>query len=151
MKCLKALALVSGLIAGLAPAAGALAWGNDVRTYGYQAILQDPEFIARAPKGVKLYFADQPVQVKQQLGETHSNRKRPTPARKTPISVACQTVARDALVAMAREAQSKGGNAVIGIRSLVDGQAGDSPDQYRCSVGMQMLGVSLTGTIATVE
>lgn len=151
MKRLKVLALATGLMVGLAPAAGVLAWGDDVRTYGYQTILDDPDYIARAPKGVKLYFADQPAKVKWELGETKSSRKRPTPARKTPISVACRTVARDALLAMAQEAQNKGGNAVIGIRSVTKGQVDNSPDKYSCGVGMQLLGVSLTGKMAFVE
>lgn len=147
----KILIVAAAALCGLAAAGGALAWGNDVRTYGYKAIFEDPEFIARAPKGVKLYFADEPATVKWEVGPTRSNRKRPTPARKTPISTACRTVARDALIAMAIDAQNKGGNAVIGIRSMVGETASDSRTQYQCSIGMQMLGVSLTGKIATVE
>lgn len=150
MNRFKALVLATSVIVGLAPAAGALA-ANEQRTYSYRTAMEDPDFIARAPKGVKLYFADEPVTVKAEIGPTKSSRKRPTPARKTPISTACRTVARDALVAMALDAQAKGGNAVVGIRSVFGEKTSDSRTDYDCAIGMQMLGVSLTGTIATVE
>lgn len=151
MKQFKVLALTAGLIAGLAPAAGVQAWGDDVRTYGFKAAMTDPVFLERAPKDVKLYFADEPVTVISEIGPTKSMRKRPTPARKTPISTACMTTARDALIAMALDAQKKGGNAVVGIRSVTGETVSDSRTQYNCAIGMQMLGVHLTGTIARVE
>jgi len=151
MTCLRVSVLATVLIAGLVPAAGALAWGNEVRTYSYESVLGDPEFIARAPAGVKLYFGDQPAAVKSRIGPTKSSRKRPTPARKTPISTACRTVARDALVAMALDAQRRGGNAVIGISSNFDGALNASVDRYDCAIGTQMLAVALTGTVAIVE
>ncbi len=146
----KEIALAAGLLAGLVSAAGALA-ANDVRTYGYKAAIEDPVFIERAPKGVKLYFGDTPVTVKSEIGETQSQRKRPTPARKTPISTACRTVARDALIAMALDAEKRGGNVVVGIRSEFGGKTGGGRDEYECSIGSQMLAVGLTGTVAVVE
>jgi uncharacterized protein YbjQ (UPF0145 family) len=147
----KVLIMTAAALAGLAGAGAALAWGNELRTYSYKVAMEDPVFIERAPKGVKLYFGDAPVTVKSEIGETKSQRKRPTPARKTPISTACRTVARDALVAMALDAEKRGGNAVVGIQSVFDEQINNSRDSYNCSIGSQMLAVGLTGKVAVVE
>jgi len=150
MNSLKAAVLATALVTGFCLAGGVSA-GDAVRTYRFSTLMEDPAFVARLPEGVKYYFGDEPVTVKSQIGPTGSNRKRPTPARKTPISVACQRAAGDGLIAMGLNAKAKGGNAVIGIRSNLKGALNPRGDRFDCGVGMQLLGVTLVGTVAVVD
>lgn len=151
MKLLKAAVLAGTLVGGLTVSGGAGAGEDNVRVYLYRTLFDDPTFVAKLPAGVKYYFGDQPVTVKSQIGPTGSRRLRPTPARKTPLSVACRQLAGDGLISMGKEALAKGGNAVIGIESVVQDQVMKSSDRYQCGVGLQMMKVSFNGVVAVVE
>ena len=63
----------------------------------------------------------------------------------------CVRVAGNALISLAEDAKARGGNAVISIRSNYEGRATANPLKFECVLGLQMLTVSLSGTVAVVE
>ena len=145
MKVKLAAALTVGLILAL-PSAGA-AGGATVYDVSITALMAKPEYQAKLPAGVTYYFADQPVTVKSSLGPLRTSRR--TSNGKGPD--ACDWAMVSALVAMGEEAKKRGGNAVVGIRSNLEGVAGGSRTLYRCGLGTLMVNVALTGEAAIVE
>ncbi|MDB5470439.1 MAG: Excinuclease ATPase subunit [Caulobacter sp.] len=138
--------------AGMAASAAKGAPGQgDVLVYALQRAAEDPEVAAKLAPGVKLYFGDQPAKVVSEIGKTETNRVGVRPARRIPISPRCIRVAGNALISLSEDAKTRGGNAVVGIRSNYNGKAPANSQQFECVLGLQMLTVSLTGTVAVVE
>lgn len=144
----KTAAVVVAMIAALAPPTlGAAAGKTNAYDVSITALMANPELRAKLPAGVTYYFADQPVAVKSSLGPVVSNRR--TSNGKGPG--ACDWAMVSALTALGEAALAKGGNAVVGIRSNLEGVQTSSRTTYRCGLGTLMVNVALTGEAAVVE
>ncbi|RYF92198.1 MAG: hypothetical protein EON95_13245 [Caulobacteraceae bacterium] len=140
------------LIVALAPSVSttALAAGRDDRiNFPVADVLNNPEFKDKLPAGVRFYFGSQKGRVSKTLGETHTNKK--TNAFKKSDKTACEWAMLSALIAIGEDARSRGGNAVVGIKSNYKGDETVSNDTYVCGAGGIMAGVALKGTVAVVR
>lgn len=147
-KIAAAAALPLALIVALAPAAQAA--GRDERiSFPIADVLNNPEFKDKLPAGVRFYFGSQKAKVSRSLGETHTNKK--TSSFKKSDKTACEWAMLSALIAIGEDAKSRGGNAVIGIKSNYKGNETVSNDTYVCGAGGIMAGVALKGTVAVVR
>jgi uncharacterized protein YbjQ (UPF0145 family) len=145
-------ALPLALILAFAPAASttALAAGRDEHiNFPIADVLNNPEFKARLPAGVRYYFGSQKAKVSKTLGETNTNKK--TSSFKKSDKTACEWAMLSALIAIGEDAKQRGGNAVIGIKSNYKGNETVSNDTYVCGAGGIMAGVALKGTVAVVR
>ncbi len=150
MKKLAAAVLSLALVAVLAPAAPTLAAGRDEHiNFPIADVLNNPEFKSKLPTGVRFYFGSQGARGAKALGETKTNKK--TSSFKKSDKTACEWAMLSALIAIGEDAKSRGGNAVIGIKSNYKGVETSSNDTYVCGAGGIMAGVALKGTVATVR
>ena len=146
MKMKFAAALTAILFLAL-PAVGTAAGKTTGYDVSIPALMANPEFQARLPAGVKYYFADEPAAVKSSLGALDTSRR--TSNGKGASS--CDWAMISALTALGDEALKRGGNAVVGIQSNLDGVATSSRTRYRCGLGTLMVNVALTGEAVIVD
>jgi uncharacterized protein YbjQ (UPF0145 family) len=150
MKPFTTAALSLALIATLAPTTPTLAAGRDEHiNFPIADVLNNPEFKDKLPSGVRFYFGTQKARVGKSLGETKTNKK--TSSFKKSDKTACEWAMLSALIAIGEDARSRGGNAVVGIKSNYKGNETTSNDTYVCGAGGIMAGVALKGTVATVR
>lgn len=147
-KIAAAAALPLALIVALAPAAQAAGRDEHIN-FPIADVLNNPEFKAKLPAGVRYYFGGQKAKISKRLGETHTNKK--TSSFKKSDKTACEWAMLSALIAIGEDAKSRGGNAVIGIKSNYKGVETTSDTTYVCGAGNIMAGVALTGTVAVVR
>ena len=149
-KFVTAAALPLALVVALSSAAPTTAAGRDEHiNFPIADVLNNPEFKDKLPAGVRFYFGGQKARVSKTLGETHTNKK--TSSFKKSDKTACEWAMLSALIAIGEDAKSRGGNAVIGIKSNYKGNETASNDTYVCGAGNIMAGVALTGTVAVVR
>ena len=143
-------ALPLALVVTLPSAAPTTAAGRDEHiNFPIADVLNNPEFKAKLPAGVSFYFGSQKARVSKGLGETHTNKK--TSSFKKSDKTACEWAMLSALIAIGEDAKSRGGNAVVGIKSNYKGNETVSNDTYVCGAGGIMAGVALKGTVAVVR
>ena len=147
-KIAAAAALPLALIVAFAPAAQAAGRDEHIN-FPIADVLNNPEFKDKLPAGVRFYFGSQKAKVSRSLGETHTNKK--TSSFKKSDKTACEWAMLSALIAIGEDAKSRGGNAVIGIKSNYKGNETVSNDTYVCGAGGIMAGVALKGTVAVVR
>ncbi len=147
-KLAAAAALPLALIVAFAPAAQAAGRDEHIN-FPIADVLNSDEAKAKLPAGVKFYFGTQKAAVKSTNGETASNRK--SSSFKKSDKTACETAMLSALIAIGEDAKSRGGNAVIGIKSNYKDVETSSNDTYVCGAGGIMAGVALKGTVAVVR
>lgn len=147
-KIAAAAALPLALIVAFAPAAQAAGRDEHIN-FPIADVLNNPEFKDKLPAGVRYYFGSQKAKVSRSLGETHTNKK--TSSFKKSDKTACEWAMLSALIAIGEDAKSRGGNAVIGIKSNYKGNETVSNDTYVCGAGGIMAGVALKGTVAVVR
>lgn len=100
--------------------------------------------------GVDFYFGtDNHPAVASTHGEYQSNKK--TNAFGKSDQEACEWAFLSALVSLHQRALNEGGNAVINIRSYYKKNNFDSETEFECGAGAIMAGVTLKGTVATIE
>ncbi len=145
MKTLAALALPLGLLVAAGPALAA----DRLLTLPVADVLNNPEYAAKLPEGVKFYFGDQKSALSRSLGETRTNKK--TNAVAKGDKAACEWVMLSALIAIGEDARNRGGNAVVAIKSNYKGNLTTSNDSYVCGAGVLMSGVALVGDAAVVR
>jgi hypothetical protein len=148
MRLKTALAALPLLMLTLAPVNGAAKDSDRVVDLPIAPALADTNLISILPAGVKYYFADQRAGAEKELGEITSHRK--SPAMYIGPVKSCHRAFISALVVLGEAAKAQGGNAVVGIRSSYGGKELVSVDQFRCGVGMRLVGVGLTGKAAVV-
>ena len=149
-KFVTAAALPLALVVALSSAAPTTAAGRDEHiNFPIADVLNNPEFKDKLPAGVRFYFGGQKARVSKTLGETHTNKT--TSSFKKSDKTACEWAMLSALIAIGEDAKSRGGNAVIGIKSNYKGNETASNDTYVCGAGNIMAGVALTGTVAVVR
>jgi uncharacterized protein YbjQ (UPF0145 family) len=145
MKNLAALALPLSLLITAGPAAAA----DKLLTLPVADVLNNPEYAAKLPAGVKFYFGSQKGAVSKSLGETRTNKK--TNAFGKGDKAACEWAMLSALIAIGEDAKGRGGNAVVAIKSNYKGNLTSSNDSYVCGAGGIMAGVALVGETAVVR
>lgn len=111
-------------------------------------LFDDPKLVKRLPEGVKFYFGPQAVDVAQDLGPTNSYRMTVRGARTK--ADACRWALLSSLKAMGEQAQKAGGNAVVGLYSVI-GEDHRSEATFICVFSENTLSVSLRGTMAVVK
>ncbi|WP_271066159.1 hypothetical protein [Caulobacter sp. NIBR1757] len=141
-------AMPLALIIAFAPAAQAAGRDEHIN-FPIAEVLNNPEFKDKLPAGVRFYFGTQKASVSRTLGETHTNKK--TNAFNKSDKAACEWTMLSALIAIGEDARSRGGNAVVGIKSNYKGVETSSNDTYVCGAGGLMAGVALKGTVAVVK
>ena len=141
-------AMPLALIIAFAPAAQAAGRDEHIN-FPIADVLNNPEFKDKLPAGVRFYFGTQKAKVSRSLGETHTNKK--TSSFKKSDKTACEWAMLSALIAIGEDAKSRGGNAVVGIKSNYKGVETSSNDTYVCGAGGIMAGVALKGTVAVVK
>lgn len=143
-------ALILPLAIGLAAAPAVQAAGrDDVINFPVADVLNNPEYAAKLPAGVKYYFGDSRAAVSRKLGETRTNKK--TNGFNKTDKAACEWAMLSALIAIGEDAKGRGGNAVVGIKSNYKGNLTSSNDTYACGAGNLMVGVALVGEVAVVR
>jgi uncharacterized protein YbjQ (UPF0145 family) len=98
---------------------------------------------------IKLYFGKQghPA-ISKTLGATKTNKK--TNGFGKSDEKACEWALITALKAMQEQAERKGANAIVGIKSNYKGKETSSQTEYVCGSGGVMSGVALKGTMVKV-
>lgn len=142
------LALVVAL-ASAAPITAQAAGRDDHINFPIADVLNNPEFKDKLPAGVRFYFGGQKAKITRSIGETNTNKK--TSSFKKSDKTACEWAMLSALIAIGEDAKSRGGNAVVGIKSNYKGVETVSNDTYVCGAGGIMAGVALKGTVAVVR
>lgn len=98
---------------------------------------------------VKLYFAGEThPTVVSNLGAIKTSQ-RTSSVQRGPVE-ACRRVMVSALIQLQKQAKSRGGNAVINIRSNWQNRTLDNGDEFQCQNGAMMSGVALTGEAASL-
>jgi uncharacterized protein YbjQ (UPF0145 family) len=143
-----AVLLPLAIVMASSPAATA-AGRDDLLTFRVADVLNNPTYAAKLPAGVRYYFGGQSVSVVKSLGTTNTNKK--TNAFNKTDQGACEWAMLSALIAIGEDAKSRGGNAVIHIKSNYKGNLTSSNDSYVCGAGGLMAGVALVGDVATVR
>jgi hypothetical protein len=114
--------------------------------YSIEEALSTPEAKGKIDPGIKLFFGDAkhpgPVKV---IGPIKTNRK--TNASNKGDKEACQWVFLSAIIALQKAAGDKGGNAIIGIRSIYKNNSISSSTEFMCGAGALLAGVAFEGTI----
>jgi hypothetical protein len=87
--------------------------------------------------------------VAKKMGTFKANRK--TNAFNKSDEEACNIAFISALIALQQRAKKEGGNAVVDIVSLTNGDDLTSPTQFRCTAGNIVAGVVLEGTVVTLK
>ncbi|MDA9090597.1 excinuclease ATPase subunit [Porticoccaceae bacterium] len=118
--------------------------------FSIQEALESPAFEGRLDSNVKLYFGiKKPANIVKNHGEFLSNRK--TNAFGKSDQRACEWALLSALLALQDRATLEGGNAVAGIHSFYRREAYTSDSLYECHSGAIMAGVTLQGTVVSVD
>jgi len=86
---------------------------------------------------------------KHRLGEWSVHRKAQAVLRSD--DEACEAAFLAALADLQQRAQSEGGNAIVGIRSITRRKETTSATDYRCVVGATVAHVSLKGDIVVLD
>lgn len=114
--------------------------------YPIDEALNTPEAKNKVDPGVKLFFGDashpDPIKV---IGPVKTNRK--TNAANKSDKEACQWVFLSAIIALQKAAHDRGGNAIIGIRSIYRNNHISSSTEFLCGAGALVAGVAFEGTI----
>lgn len=137
-------------ITALPPVPAADAKGRDeVINFPIADVLNNPEYKAQLPEGVRYFFGTQRAAVSRSLGETRTNKK--TSSFKKSDKAACEWAMLSALIAIGEDAKSRGGNAVVNIKSNYKSNLTSSNETYACGAGNIMAGVALVGDVAVVR
>lgn len=99
---------------------------------------------------VAFYFGDQSHAVPvHTFSNIETNKK--TNAFNKADSEACHRAFLSAMIAMRDNALSKGGNAVVDIKSNYKNNLTTSSETFQCGAGNLMAGVALTGTVVIIK
>lgn len=145
------IAITAAVLAAALPAASLAA--NDKPTdkvYDQELAraLNDPEVLAQVGSDVKFYFGSTPDGVVRTLGRSRSHKKS---RASRGVEGSCSRAFGNTLAAMAKQARSKGANAIVNIRSFWGGYPTSSTTSYKCGMGSSTSGVALVGELAVVN
>lgn len=148
MKKFVALALPLALLMGASPAFAGKG-RNEHINFSIAELMGSAENQALLPTGVKYYFGTQKAPISKSIGPTGSSRKSSSFHKSD--KVACERAALSVLIALGEDAKSRGGNAVVGIKSNYENNLTSSNETYVCGAGGIMAGVAFSGTVAVVR
>jgi hypothetical protein len=96
--------------------------------------------------GVKLFFGKQAYpKPAAQIGPTRTNKKTNFFGKKE--KEACEWVFLSSMIALTQDAQDKGGNAIVNIRSNYKDVEFSSETEYECGAGNVVGGTAFVGTV----
>ncbi|MFA7555632.1 MAG: excinuclease ABC subunit A [Spongiibacteraceae bacterium] len=123
---------------------------DDVGSYSIDEALSLEQSKEVLGTEVRFYFGDQSHgKVTKRYGEYTSNKK--TNAFNKSDKEACQWVFLSAMKALKDRALREGGNAVINIKSNYKRRTSSSSDTFDCGAGAVMAGVTMVGTVVTIN
>ncbi len=131
-------------------AAGHVFARETVNNHSIGSAMKHPEFENKVGNAIRFYFSDQATPPIAKKGTTYDTTRKTKAIGRTD-SQACEWAFLSALIALRDRALAEGGNAVINIKSSYKGGAYSSQDEFRCGAGDVMAGVSLQGTVATLN
>jgi len=100
--------------------------------------------------GVQLFFGSQKYPTPTaKLGETRTNKKTNF-FNKTDVE-GCEWAFLSAMISLTQDAQRRGGNAIVNIRSNYRNNLFSSETEYECGAGNVTGGVALRGEVVTLR
>ena len=123
---------------------------DTVHKLSFAELLASPDAKERLDPAIQFFLAGASTPpVSQRGAEFVTNRK--TNGVGKADAVACRWAALAALIQLQERAREAGMNAVVDITSFYKRNTFSSPTEYECHAGGVVVGVTLKGTIATVQ
>lgn len=118
--------------------------------FSIQEALDSVAYEGRLDSNIKLYFGSKgPKNISKNRGEFTTNRKTNAFGKKD--QTACEWALLSALLVLQQRAVAEGGNAVINIHGFYKGEKYSSDTLYECHTGAIMAGITLKGTVVTID
>ena len=122
---------------------------NDVNDYSIKQALSSTAAKEKL-NDIQLFFGEQThSKVLHEKGVTKVNKK--TNAFNKSDEEACEWVFLSAIIALQNNAQKKGANAIINIKSNYQNNLTSDNENFKCGSGTFVAGVALTGELVTIK
>jgi len=122
---------------------------NDINNYSIKQALNSSAATGKL-NDIQLFFGEQPhSKVLQKKGITKVNKK--TNAFNKSDEKACEWVFLSAIIALQKNAQKNGANAIINIKSNYQNNLTSNNETFKCGAGTFVAGVALTGELVTIK